>query len=100
MKTQPIEIKEETPTIKIDTDNKVIIDNEKYNGWTNYATWNAYGWLSAHWTTLKQFEECTSTGQIKNLFYYVIENTETDFSEQPNEIRNINWEELLTHTLL
>jgi len=38
---------------------------DEYNGWPNYATWNAYTWLTSYQETANQFEQIAYQYQVQ-----------------------------------
>jgi len=68
-----------------------ITDNKKYNGWRNWATWNAYNVLTADEETYNWAINCKSKECLKRVF------AQTKYKEDfKKENHNIDWNELLT----
>ena len=69
------------------------MDNEKYNGWKNWATWNVSLWFNNDYFLYTQMRKAKSPHDLKVIF-----NTEydlfKDFEGKDKEIENIDWQEI------
>ena len=98
-------------------------EDRKYNGWTNYETWNAALWMgegaSEFWSEQAQecFDEaeaCDTFSRAENATFQLAERMESDCDEQHQEIvgnrtsgmftdllqaalGQINWHEIARH---
>ncbi len=41
---------------------------EKYNGWTNWDTWNAYNWLTHDEDVYIEAQECQDTQELREFW--------------------------------
>lgn len=91
------------------------MENTKYNGWTNYETWNANLWADNDWhmserialitadyfSSFEDLDQITSlvAGDIKAMFMDMMPEVENGFfSDVMNaSFREVNWHEIARH---
>ena len=66
-------------------------ENEKYNGWTNYETWNVHLWLTSDPGTYESARRIAQTGDEEALSDWVE-------GDVPNEVTGM-YPDLVTHAL-
>lgn len=68
---------------------------QKYNGWTNWDTWNANLWLNNHEVAYKAFinELTLEKPRLEDLFLR-LRNEIKDFATDAITLSKINWQEI------
>ena len=74
-----------------------VKDTKEYNGWTNWATWNAALWFNNDEYLYRQAKQVKNQKELKVLFNSEIE-VFSDFRGKKKEINNINWQEVFEGT--
>jgi len=69
--------------------NMTIGNTEKYNGWSNWHTWDAYNHITSYEGSWMRASECRSVNRLKNEFGPWIKLQENEI-----DVNEINWEEL------
>jgi hypothetical protein len=65
-----------------------------YNGWTNWATWNANLFLTNDEVIERELRKCYKAEQVKTLFLdYYTDLESIGFNE--NDLTDIDWQEIL-----
>lgn len=75
--------------------------SDKYNGWSNHETWNAYSWMDTAYY-LEAARESESIGALADYISDDIEDTMPDTSGmwadlQQSAFDSINWFEIAEH---
>ena len=65
------------------------MDNEKYNGWTNWDTWNSYNWITDDELMYRRACRSTDPDHLQEIMedYIISVNDRID-------IENVDWKDL------
>lgn len=65
------------------------MDNEKYNGWTNWDTWNSYNWITDDELMYRRAARSTDPDHLQEIM--------EDYIKSVNDridIENVDWKDL------
>ena len=65
------------------------MENQNYNGWTNWSTWSAYNWLTHTEKLYLLCEKATNTSQLRRIWNLLLAGKD---NIKP---RDINFKEIL-----